>query len=53
MNYRIKVYVLETISSPFKDPVKTLASPTASELGAGAESVIIILSNINGLILYI
>jgi hypothetical protein len=39
MNYRVLVYQLDTIYSPFKDPVKILASPNAARTGGGAESV--------------
>jgi hypothetical protein len=39
MNYRVQVYTLDTIDSPFKDPVQTLASPNAQRIGGGSESV--------------
>lgn len=39
MNYKIHVYTLDTITSPFKDPIKTLASVNATRTGGGAESV--------------
>lgn len=40
MNYRVEVYTLDTIDSPFKDPVRTLASPDARRTGGLSESVI-------------
>jgi len=39
MNYKINVYTLDTITSPFKDPVKILTSHNAARTGGGAESV--------------
>ncbi|KAF1800581.1 hypothetical protein FB192DRAFT_1381419 [Mucor lusitanicus] len=42
MNYRIHVYTLDTISSPFKDPIKTLTSESAARTGGGTESPFII-----------
>ncbi|KAL9555244.1 hypothetical protein MBANPS3_002455 [Mucor bainieri] len=42
MNYKIHVYTLDTINSPFKDPVKTLTSDSAARTGGGAESPFII-----------
>lgn len=39
MNYKIHVYTLDTITSPFKDPIKTLASVNATRTDGGAESV--------------
>ncbi|PHZ08887.1 WD40 repeat-like protein [Rhizopus microsporus ATCC 52813] len=38
VNYRIHVYTLDAMSSPFKDPVRTLASPQALNTGGGPES---------------
>ncbi|KAI9271991.1 WD40-repeat-containing domain protein [Sporodiniella umbellata] len=38
INYKILVYALENISAPFKDPIKTLASPQAANIGGGSES---------------
>ncbi|KAG1227714.1 hypothetical protein G6F35_002520 [Rhizopus arrhizus] len=38
VNYRIHAYVLDNISSSFKNPWKTLASPRAINTGGGAES---------------
>ncbi|KAI8883453.1 WD40 repeat-like protein [Backusella circina FSU 941] len=42
MNYRVLVFQLDTIYSPFKDPIKTLASPNAARTGGGAESPYVI-----------
>ncbi|GAN06934.1 hypothetical protein MAM1_0141c06424 [Mucor ambiguus] len=42
MNYKIYVYTLDTINSPFKDPVKTLTSDSAARTGGGTESPFII-----------
>ncbi|CAO3638913.1 unnamed protein product [Mucor fragilis] len=42
MNYKIHVYTLDTINSPFKDPVKTLTSESAARTGGGTESPFII-----------
>ncbi|CAO0801635.1 unnamed protein product [Mucor circinelloides] len=42
MNYKINVYTLDTITSPFKDPVKILTSHNAARTGGGAESPFII-----------
>ncbi|KAL7311762.1 hypothetical protein PS15m_009483 [Mucor circinelloides] len=42
MNYKINVYTLDTITSPFKDPVKVLTSHNAARTGGGAESPFII-----------
>ncbi|KAI8642256.1 WD40-repeat-containing domain protein [Parasitella parasitica] len=42
MNYKIHVYTLDTITSPFKDPVKILVSENAARTGGGAESPYII-----------
>ena len=39
MNYKIHVYTLDTINSPFKDPIKILASDTAARTGGSTESV--------------
>ncbi|KAI8997026.1 WD40-repeat-containing domain protein [Pilobolus umbonatus] len=38
MNYRILVYILDTIHSPFKCPIKTLACSHSIEAGGGADS---------------
>ncbi|KAI8968410.1 WD40-repeat-containing domain protein, partial [Mycotypha africana] len=35
MNYKVKVYRLDTINSCFKDAIKTLASPNALRTGGG------------------
>lgn len=48
VNYRIHVYVLDNISSSFKNPWKTLASPRAINTGGGAESVSKSTCNIDG-----
>jgi hypothetical protein len=39
MNYRVNVYTVDTIFSPFKTPTKTLVSPNARQVGGGSESV--------------
>lgn len=39
VNYRIHVYTLDAMSSSFKDPIRTLASPQALNTGGGPESV--------------
>ncbi|KAI9481336.1 MAG: hypothetical protein EXX96DRAFT_566294 [Benjaminiella poitrasii] len=42
MNYKVHVYTLDTIDSPFKEPTKILASPNALNTGGGSESPFII-----------
>lgn len=41
MNYRVNVYTLDTIFSPFKETMKVLVSPHARQTGGGSESVYI------------
>ncbi|KAI7867613.1 WD40-repeat-containing domain protein [Mucor mucedo] len=42
MNYRVKVYTIDTPYSPFKDPHTTLASPNARQIGGALESPYVI-----------
>ncbi|KAI7902160.1 uncharacterized protein BX663DRAFT_511920 [Cokeromyces recurvatus] len=42
MNYKVHVYTLDTMSSPFKEPTKVLASPNALNTNGGSESPFII-----------
>ncbi|GAA5815136.1 hypothetical protein MFLAVUS_008642 [Mucor flavus] len=42
MNYRVTVYTLDTIFSPFKEATKVLVSPHARQIGGGSESPFII-----------
>lgn len=39
MNYKVKVYTIDTPYSPFKDPHTILVSPNARQIGVASESV--------------